>query len=297
MNFLALFLGLGAERLLTHLFHLRKFHWLDPVFDMGLHKLRNCGLYAGILGSLGVAIVIVLPVAIVEFGLQDRLAHIPQFIFSVIVLLFCLGPRDLAEEVKDYLNAIEAGGDGQAQELENELLEIEPGMDLVPDMEAAIYAQANNRIFAVVFWFALLGPAAAWFFRVLNLMRRRAIHHATEHAQSDGVAGLPPVTRAVLLLHQLAAWIPAHLLMIGYAFAGSFDGATAAWRQKLEDVPYLSPGPIGRRLGLVGKGAASTSDTDDVATRASTALSFVIRTLWMVWCPALAVLTLYGSIN
>ena len=33
MNFLALLLGLALERVLTHLFHLREFRWLDPLFD------------------------------------------------------------------------------------------------------------------------------------------------------------------------------------------------------------------------------------------------------------------------
>lgn len=297
MNFLALFLGLGMERLLTQLFHLRKFHWLDPVFDMALHKLRACKLYTGLLGVLGAALLVVLPVAVVEFGLQDRLAHIPQFIFAVIVLLFCLGPRDLGEEVKAFLSAAATGNEDQARELENELLEIEPGMASAPDIEEAIYAQANNRIFAVVFWFALLGPTAAWFFRVLDLMRRRAIHFTITAADAEETEGLPPVTRAALLLHQLAAWIPAQLLMITYAFAGSFDGALAAWKQKREDVNYLFPGPIGRQLGSVGKGAAPTAETEADSTRAEAALRFVIRTLWLIWCPALAVLTLYGSIN
>ena len=36
MNFLALFMGLAVERLLTQLFHLRKFHWLDPLFDLAV---------------------------------------------------------------------------------------------------------------------------------------------------------------------------------------------------------------------------------------------------------------------
>jgi membrane protein required for beta-lactamase induction len=297
MNFLALFLGLGAERLLTHLFHLRKFHWLDPVFDIALHKLRDCGLYIGMLASLGVTVLVVLPVAVVEFGLQDRLAHVPQFVFAVIVLLFCLGPRDLAEEVNDYRSAVALGGEDEAQELETELLEGESGQKIVPDIEEAIYAQANNRIFAVVFWFALLGPTAAWFFRVLDLMRRRAIHHGTEYAGGEEIVGLPAITRSALALHQIAAWVPAHLLMVGYALAGSFEGAVAAWKQRLEDVPYLFPGPTGRRLGMVGKAAAPTAETDDDATRAACALRLVVRTLWMIWCPALALLTLYGSIN
>ena len=44
----------------------------------------------------------------------------------------------------------------ETREIAHELLEYwpEPG-DSAPDIEAAIYAQANNRIFGVVFWFAL----------------------------------------------------------------------------------------------------------------------------------------------
>ena len=38
MQFLALILGLAIERLLTQLFHLRAFHWLDPIFDQAFAK-------------------------------------------------------------------------------------------------------------------------------------------------------------------------------------------------------------------------------------------------------------------
>ena len=38
-------------------------------------------------------------------------------------------------------------------------------------MERAIYVQANNRIFGVVFWFLVLGPTGAWAFRVLDLLQ------------------------------------------------------------------------------------------------------------------------------
>jgi AmpE protein len=148
----------------------------------------------------------------------------------------------------------------------------------------------------VVFWFALLGPTGAWFFRVLDLMRRRAIENFAD--SHSGVGDEPPqILRATLALHRLAAWIPARLLMAGYAFAGNYDGATAAWRQPLDRGPELFPGPDDRRLGLVGCGAAPDSDEVDVASRAAVALRLVIRVLWMIWCPALALLTLYGWLN
>ena len=42
-------------------------------------------------------------------------------------------------------------------------------------VEAAVCVQANNRLFAIVFWFMLLGPLAAWAYRVTDLIRRRAV--------------------------------------------------------------------------------------------------------------------------
>ncbi len=297
MNFLALFLGLGIERLLTQVFHWREFHWLDPLFDLAFRKLKNCGAISSLIASLGTAVLIVAPVGILQLSLQGRLAHIPLFAFAVVVLLFCLGPRDLGEEVDDFREAIAKDDQEEIRKLTTELLQMPPGSESSPDIEEAIYAQANNRIFAVVFWFALLGPTAAWFFRVLDLMRQRAIHHFSDHLRSEEGEELPQIVRATLALHRLAAWIPARLLMVGYVLAGSYDGATVAWRKSLDVRSDLFPGPDDRRLGLVGRGAAPNSEAVDVSTRAAVALKLVVRVLWMIWCPALALLTLYGWIN
>ena len=296
MNFLALILGLAVERLLTQLFHLRKFHWLDPVFDLAFSKLKNISQIAAPAATLGIVLLLILPIGLMEFSLQDQLAQIPLFAFAVLVLLFCLGPRDLAEEINDYRIALSDNDQQEMAKLSREFLEAGAESESPAEIEAAIYAQANNRVFAVVFWFFLLGPTGAWMFRVLDLMRRRAIHHSELHAANGG-DDLPPLVRGTLVLHRLAAWIPARLLMAGYMLAGSYDGAVAGWREQPEPTTELFPGPDDQRLGFVGRGAAPESEADDIATRAEIALKLVRRTLWMIWCPALAVLTHYGSIN
>ncbi|MDP6436035.1 MAG: regulatory signaling modulator protein AmpE [Gammaproteobacteria bacterium] len=297
MNFLALMLGLAVERLLTQLFHLREFHWLDPIFDVAFRRLGTKNLVAGIVLSLGAAALLVIPVGLLELSLQDRLAQVPLFVFAVFVLLFCLGPRDLGKEIDDYRAAITNDDQEEIAKLANELLEAGSDSSSAADIEAAIYAQANNRIFAVVFWFALLGPTAAWAFRVADLMRRRAIYHIAEQAESGAEEELCQFVRGCLFLHWVLAWIPARLLMVGYTLAGSYDGAVAGWRERPAPTAELFPGPDDQRLGFVGRGAAPESDTDSVAARAEVALRLVRRTLWTIWCPALAVLTLYGWIN
>lgn len=296
MNFLALFIGLGVERLLTHLFHLREFHWLDPLFDRVLRSGRISQPNLAIAAVAVVAAIVVVPVGLVEIGLQDQLAYIPQFIFAVVVLMFCLGPRDLGEEVNDYCKAIENGDEGETCVIANELLECMPVLgDQPPDVEQAVYAQANNRIFGVVFWFVMLGPTGAWLFRVLDLMQRRAVCHARENGAADDAAEWPQVVQAILLLHRLFAWLPARLLAVGYMFAGNYDGAMAAWKSFHAMRSGAFPGPTDQLLGAVGCGAAPDHDenSDGVLVRARIARDLVSRTLWMTWCPVLALLTLY----
>jgi AmpE protein len=298
MNFLALFLGLGIERLVTHLFHLREFHWLDPLFDWVLRKQRVSQPNLAIIVAALLAAAVVLPVGLIELGLNEKLAQIPQFVFAVIVLLFCLGPRDLGEEVNDYCKAVEAGDSDEVRSISEELLECVPGPGQpAQDVECAIYAQANNRIFGVVFWFVMLGPTGAWLFRVLDLMQRRAVHYVCEDMDNGDSDEWPAVVQAMLILHRLFAWVPARLLAVGYMLAGSFEGALEAWKTFRAEPSRLFPGPNDQLLGTVGRGAApdvSFVDSEsDVTSRALLARDLVGRTLWMIWCPILALLTLY----
>lgn len=293
MNFLALFLGLGIERLLTHLFRLREFHWLDPLFDWVLRNQRVTQPNLAVVIAASLAVLVVAPIAIIEAGLYDQLAVAPQFAFAVVVLLFCLGPRDLGEEVNDYCKAIEANDEEEIRNIAIELLEREPRPgEGIPEVEEAIYAQANNRVFGVVFWFVMLGPTGAWLFRVLDLMQRRAVNQMRGNRQTFTDEEIPAVAHAVLVLHRLFAWIPARLLAVGYMMAGSYDGALDAWRGVRTVASAVFPGPNDQLLGAVGRGAAPADDQGDVVKRSCIARELVRRTLWMIWCPILALMTL-----
>lgn len=294
MNFLALILGLAVERLFTRLFHLREFRWLDALFNAVYARAEK--LKAGQATAVVVltVVLLVVPVAAAEFALADRLAYIPSFIFAVLVLLLCLGPRDLAEEVEDFRAAVATQKQQEINALASELLERPLAeQDAVPDVEHAIYAQANNRIFGVVFWFILLGAAGAWLFRVLDLMRHRAISRSGVVAMEEA----PGYVQALLRVHSVLAWVPARLLAAGYTLAGNYDEAMQAWRSYRPAADAVKPRDNDILLGAVGKGAASKRDQGNVSARARIAVELVNRCLWMIWCPALALLTLYDWIN
>ena len=297
MNFVALLLGLAVERLLTHLFHLREFRWLDPVFNAVFLQLRNVKQVGALLALGATAVLLILPVALVATVLEDGLFQVPYFLFAVFVLLFSLGPRDLKEEVDDYAAAVEDGNAERTRQVARELLEADPPDDIdehVRQVERAIYVQANNRIFGVVFWFVVLGPTGAWLFRVLDLMR----HHGAYRLEPDTHADHSTAT-AILSLHGVMAWLPARLLAVGYALAGSFEEAASDWRSYYEncaprffDVTNDVMSCVG--CGATGQGRGSAAAAAAGAERARTAMDLVIRTLWLIWCPLIAILTLYN---
>jgi len=297
VNFVALLLGLGVERLLTHLFHLREFRWLDPMFDWLTERLRNQSRTPALIGILLFTIVAVLPVALISLALTGALFQIPYFALAVVVLLFSLGPRDLKTEVDDYCAAVREADAADIAQITRELWEgdvpDEPDAN-VRQIRRAIFIQANNRIFAVVFWFLLLGPTGAWLFRVLDLMRRRL---AFEYTRTNHDFCNTALVWAVRSVHGVLAWIPARLLILGYGLAGNFDGAIAAWRAyrgRGEEDFYRATNDL---LDFVGEGASDADapgeqGNEAVARRVDAAMELVSRTLWLIWCPAIALMTL-----
>lgn len=304
MNFLALLLGLATERMLTHLFHLREFRWLDPLFDRHLRRLRGARRWLAVSLTLLLTLVLVAPVAAASLLLWDELLRIPYFLFAVVVLLFSLGPRDLDDEVEDYLVALESGDRDTQRQVAGELLERAPPETPIACNEAverAIYTQANNRMFGVIFWFLLLGPTGAWLFRVTDLMRHRVEVRAAGKGAGDTMMGEAPAAmgEAVRTLHGVLAWIPSRLLMLGYVLAGNFEDAMAGWRGGGPEFPLPFAEGTNEVMARVGIAAAGRSILDvgnaaEALDRIRGARSLVMRTLWMIWCPVIAVLTLYN---
>jgi AmpE protein len=302
MNFVALLLGLGIERLLTQLFHLREFRWLDSVFDRVLRMLGKRSRRAAMIGWIFFTLVLIAPVGLISITLVGTLYQVPYFVLAVIVLLFSLGPRDLKEEVNDYCAAVEDGRAENVHRVARELIECDPPDDSaerVRLVERAVFVQANNRIFGVVFWFLLLGPTGAWLFRVLDMMRRRLAFQYSRHesegeGESEGVDQM--VVWAVRALHGIFAWLPARLLSAGYAMAGSFEDALSCWRKYNEDPAKTFFQVTNDVMACIGRGAVGAAgevvEEPNASAPIRQAMDIVSRTLWLIWCPIIAILTL-----
>jgi membrane protein required for beta-lactamase induction len=296
VNFIALLLGLGVERLLTQLFHLREFRWLDPLFDMVFRIQDKMSRLAGFITILLFTALIVAPVALISIALAGALYQIPYLALAVFVLLFSLGPRDLKEEVDDYCAAADNGSNDAIRERARELIEDNPPDDFneqITLVQRAVFIQANNRIFGVVFWFLVLGPAGAWLFRVLDLMRRRLAFRYGHRSEDQVDASIVWIVRS---LHGIFAWVPARLLAAGYSLAGSFDDALTDWRKYTSESASYFFEATNNMMASIGRGALGYSRNVDeeapIAHEVRDAMNLVNRTLWLIWCPVIAVLTL-----
>jgi len=170
--------------------------------------------------------------------------------------------------------------------------------DRIRMVEEAVCVQANNRLFAVIFWFVLFGPygpLGAWAYRVTDLMRRRAVFNATREKDTANTR----VLQASITLHGWLAWIPARLTAIGYALAGSFDGALSAWRSPVDSKDMSPTEQSESLLARVGVGAMALEERQDESKsergiRGATAANGLVFRLLFIWAAVIAAMTLYG---
>lgn len=304
MNLIALLIGLLIERLATRIFHWRRKRWLDRLIDAGFRQVERFGSLPALVPVILLASLLALPVLIVIVALGDSLAGFPYLVLAIVVLFFSLGPQDIGEDVDEYCAALRDGDEERIRETATALVEGEVHADpheRVAQVEAAVFVQANNRLFAVIFWFVALGPLGplgAWAYRVTDLIRQRAVFNASRSEEGDRVS--PGVRDAAVRLHGWLAWIPARLTALGYAIAGHFDAAFAAWRLPQDPAAATTASAASEQLlARVGRGALALHDEegetlDERGVRGASAANRLVFRLFLIWAVIIAAMTLYG---
>ncbi len=303
MNLIALLIGLIVERLATRFFHWRRMRWMDRIIDAGFRMADGFANWPAVIPVVLLALLLALPVFIVTVALGDRLLGFPYLFLAIVVLFFSLGPKDIGEDVNEYCAALQAGDDEAVQQRARALVEGDVPSDALECMhcvESAVFVQANNRLFAIIFWFVALGPfgpLGAWAYRTTDLIRRRAVFNAARDEEDAGTSAR--IRDAAIMLHGWFAWIPARLTAIGYGIAGHFDGALGAWRTRQEPAPNTTSEASEMLLARVGVGALALHNRDDEelverGVRGASAANKLVFRLLLIWAVVIAALTLYG---
>lgn len=218
MNFLALLAALFAERALG-----RSLNLGEPRALRALLRLLNATPITAALARSAVLpwlLVIVVAAAVEALHLSLPYAW-AQALFGGAVLFLCLGPRDLAREVQALLDARARGDAAECERLSRTLQQTPETEGSHRNLLGALFIQSHERLFGVLLAFVTLGPAGAVLYRIASRLP------ALLHDQG----GAAPAVNAAEQLHAMLAWVPARLMALLFALAGSMDDALLAWRR------------------------------------------------------------------
>lgn len=283
MNLISILIALAVETFYRPIQELRRYNWFYRYSDFLYNRLDGQGWRDGPLGIILVVGSVVFGVWLVE-AMLNGVAAFFSFLFGVAVLIYTLGPRDLEEEVNEFTEAVERG-DYEAGEI---IATRMAGYDISGSpIEATrhvmegILVQSNVRMFGILLWFMLLGPVGAVLFRLSCELKNYSI---------DSESGYAAAARD---LYRIMIWLPTHLVVLGFALAGSFVDTVSLWKSYSEiwktDSEALL---IESGIGAISHDPHDEEGTPDLEG-VHQIMALVKRTL-LVWLAALALLTLTG---
>ena len=278
MALISIIIGLMFDRAFRHLHDLRDLSWFEYYTSAVVRLIRTSN---GVVQIIAVLIFPVLIIATIQYLLSGMLLGFLYLLFGILVFAYCLGPACLSSDIEYYLDARRLGDEDEALHYAGALTE--RAASTAPDQQTndvtrAILHVANERIFAVIFWFVIIGPVGAILYRLTTNLSK-------QHGLNDSLAAVAILFPAVL------TWVPARMLALGYALTGHFDGALQAYRNR----PFEPDLALENYDVLVNTGMGALRDheaTDEISSILA-AKNLVIRSI-LIWIALLALLTLGG---
>ncbi len=290
MTIIAILIALAVNHFVKGVGIIRRSEWLPPLLHLLAPLLKKLeGGYA----AIGAAVLLLLPMlilALLAYLVMSTMGFFFYFLFSVIVMIYCIGPRDLDTDIKQV---VAAGNDDELQDAVRPLLReplLEASDARCEQLIRAVFREGLTRWFAVIFWFAVLGVFGAAGYRLCAWLARTK--QPINEQQREWLRRL----------QQLLEWPVAQLMTLALAVAADFDTVFASWRKhhKTQGHGILS-GDHGFMLtaavvAVMGGYAARDGFADQLTGRMGP-VQLAMDLLWRVlavWLTLLAVMLLAG---
>lgn len=160
--------------------------------------------------------IMLLPIVLVTFILQNVLHHaffgLIGIIFNVFVLVYCLGSRSISEY---FFNIFVSKN--EAVMVETEVTQ--SGSLSVPN----VITNIHQEIFAIIFWFILLGAVGAILYRCLIVFKQESLEPDSRLAPYQGM---------IQWCKNVLDWPSVRVLALCLSLGGAFPRAFAVWWQE-----------------------------------------------------------------
>jgi AmpE protein len=242
MTFIAILVALIVERFF-HWGHLRHWQWFARYQRFLGTRLAGWPKYL-VLSACVIPPALI--VAVINCAISNWWYHLPKLIFDIVILIYCLGPKNLWVQIYSCIRSLNKDETHAAIEQVKTafgLTSIEQPQAFHQAFTRAIFIEANQRIFAVLFWFVFLGPLGAILYRTISLC-----------AENTTVV----FADAALQAQRLLDWLPARLFTLVFALGGNFSKAFVTWKQHAAD----GLGSSDILLGECGIAALDVSQTE-----------------------------------
>jgi AmpE protein len=232
MKFFIILIGVLLERWMNVGKYLNRFSWFERYTEVLRSSLAKTGLWVGFAGVACAVLPLLVVVAVVYFALHNILHDVIGYILAIAVLVYCFGPSDIYGVIQRYTTLNDSQNPEAAkQQIDKFLAESAASTDLdAADssnyhraITKAIFIKFNENIFAVVFWFAVLGPLGP-----LGAVLYRAVDLINASAHKDGSPNAP-LASAAKCCHELLDWLPVRLLGLWYGLIGNFGPTFSYW--------------------------------------------------------------------
>jgi AmpE protein len=276
MTLISILIGLGIEFYYGELDHLRNYSWFDRYIAWLEFKCSNYKFWNG---PLGVLLSITLPVlALLLVGyVLGLFSVILIYIFAIIVFIYCLGPS-INSLLDNYSAALKENDEEWVSRIEA-LLGVEDHHDM-KTVAKRVFVRAHDHIFAIIFWFIVLGIFGALFY---SLVYKLKIKFADIHSGYSS---------AVNSLYKILMWPSARLLAIGFALGGSLVHGIEGWTET-EGFTLDTSEDIISGSGLGAIQFQSADDLESSLANLQEVKDLLNRTL-IIWLTILGLLTLGG---
>lgn len=292
MTIISILLALGLCHFIRELGRFRKRQWLTTWVDFGNEAFGRLPLWQDVLGFLVIIAVPLIVLLLLNQVLISALGSTGSFLLSLVVLVYCFGPRDLDTDVAEV---VEADNDEERAEALDRILHRPAPEDAEQARAAAVegvFLEALRRWFGVIFWFAVLGIVGAFLYRIVDWLVNE------NHNLTDEQLGL--FTR----LLQIMDWPAAQLMTLSLAIATDFDSVFTAWKRYHDEQGHgLFEGDNGFLLAsarsIVLTGHAARDGYADQIEGPMICLQQAMDLTWRVlgvWLTVLALLLLIGVI-